>query len=78
FWTPDRKFDLVLANPPYYGNDRLAEIFMTVARRALRPSGQVVAVTKHPDWYREHLSRWFINCRVIPSKRYFIATGQVA
>mgnify|MGYP003346986193 CR=1 FL=1 len=33
-------WDLALANPPYYGNYRIAELFLTAARRALRPHGR--------------------------------------
>lgn len=46
-------FDLVLANPPYYSNFRLAELFLRIAARALRPGGRVLVVTKTPDWYAE-------------------------
>jgi 16S rRNA G1207 methylase RsmC len=52
-------FDLALGNPPYYSNFRLAEIFINTACRALKPTGELLLVTKMPDWYERHLSRWF-------------------
>jgi 16S rRNA (guanine1207-N2)-methyltransferase len=52
-------FDLALGNPPYYSNFRLAEIFIEIACRALKPSGELLLVTKMPDWYERNLSRWF-------------------
>ena len=52
-------FDVALGNPPYYSNFRLAEIFIEIACRALKPSGELFLVTKMPDWYQHHLPRWF-------------------
>lgn len=48
-------FDLVLANPPYYSNFRLARLFLDIARQALRPGGTLLVVTKSPDWYLHEL-----------------------
>ncbi len=75
-WKPTQQFALALANPPYYGNDRLAEVFMRAAHKALCRSGQVIVVSKHPEWYEKNMSRWFVDCQVRPSRRYFIATGR--
>jgi 16S rRNA G1207 methylase RsmC len=52
-------FDLALGNPPYYSNFRLAEVFIEIACRALKPTGELFLVTKMPDWYQRHLERWF-------------------
>jgi 16S rRNA G1207 methylase RsmC len=52
-------FDLALGNPPYYSNFRLAEVFIEIACRALKPDGELLLVTKMPDWYQRHLERWF-------------------
>lgn len=52
-------FDLALGNPPYYSNFRLAEVFIEIACRALKPDGELLLVTKMPDWYQRHLDRWF-------------------
>ncbi|MFM8636021.1 MAG: class I SAM-dependent methyltransferase, partial [Planctomycetia bacterium] len=52
-------YDLVLANPPYYGDFRIAELFVDAAWRALAPGGTLLVVTKQPTWYVEHLpQRW--------------------
>ena len=42
-------FDVVLGNPPYYAQRRIAEYFIEVAARALRPGGVLWLVTKHGD-----------------------------
>ena len=49
---PAGTFDLVLANPPYYSNFRLAALFVAIAHRALQPGGKLLVVTKTPQWYR--------------------------
>ena len=48
-------FDLALANPPYYGDFRIAEAFVDTAFRALAPGGTLLLVTKQPRWYVERL-----------------------
>lgn len=48
-------YDLVLANPPYYSDFRIAERFVESAWRALAPGGTLLVVTKQPSWYLERL-----------------------
>ena len=69
------QFDMALANPPYFGDFRIAEKFIAAAHRSLRPGGRLVLVTKQPNWYRENLERWLIECDVFESRRYHIASG---
>jgi 16S rRNA (guanine1207-N2)-methyltransferase len=54
-------WDLALANPPYYSDFRLAEIFVESARMALAPGGTLLVVTKQPTWYVENLPRMWTN-----------------
>ncbi|MCA9128354.1 MAG: methyltransferase [Planctomycetales bacterium] len=68
--------DLVLANPPYYGNDAIAQHFVDVARRALRPGGALLVVTKRPRWYAEYFEDRFVDTAIFESSRYFIACGR--
>jgi 16S rRNA (guanine1207-N2)-methyltransferase len=47
-------YDLALANPPYYGDFKIAERFVDAAHRSLKPrDGRVLIVTKWPLWYQE-------------------------
>lgn len=48
-------YDLVLANPPYYADFRIAELFVDAAWQALAPGGTLLVVTKQPTWYLERL-----------------------
>jgi 16S rRNA (guanine1207-N2)-methyltransferase len=68
-------FDMALANPPYFADFRIAELFIRTAVECLRPEGRLVLVTKQPRWYDEHISTWLENAEIYPSKRYFIVSG---
>jgi 16S rRNA (guanine1207-N2)-methyltransferase len=60
--VPDQvsgSFDVALANPPYYANFQIAELFLAAAKAALRPGGMVWVVGKQPDWYSSNVPRWF-------------------
>lgn len=54
-------WDLALANPPYYSDFRLADLFVESARLALVPGGTLLVVTKQPTWYVEHLPQMWTN-----------------
>lgn len=69
-------FDLFLANPPYYSNYRIAEIFLDAGRRALRPGGEILVVTKDQRWYLETMPKSFRDVRVEPVKDYRIVCGR--
>jgi 16S rRNA (guanine1207-N2)-methyltransferase len=68
-------FDLVLANPPYYANFRIAQHFLTAGRDALRVGGDILVVTKSPQWYEQNMSTWFDNVVITERKRYYIVRG---
>jgi 16S rRNA (guanine1207-N2)-methyltransferase len=51
--------DLVLANPPYYSNFRIARLFVEIAAKALKPAGTLLLVTKMPHWYTDHRPEGF-------------------
>jgi 16S rRNA (guanine1207-N2)-methyltransferase len=65
-------FDIVLANPPYYAAFQIARLFVTAGRAALHAGGQILVVTKSPDWYREHMPQWFDQVTIEPSKDYYV------
>jgi 16S rRNA (guanine1207-N2)-methyltransferase len=69
-------FDLAIANPPYYSNFRIADIFMRTATTALRPGGTVLVVTKRPDWYVTRLTEGFDNIRSVEVRRYFVVAAE--
>ena len=65
-------WDLALANPPYYSDFRLAELFVEAARLALAPGGTLLVVTKQPTWYLEHLPRMWSHVAREEVKTYHL------
>lgn len=65
-------WDLALANPPYYSDFRLAELFVESARMALAPGGTLLVVTKQPLWYIEELPRMWTNVAREEVKTYHL------
>ncbi|HVW02075.1 MAG TPA: methyltransferase [Planctomycetaceae bacterium] len=72
----DRQFDLVLGNPPYFSNYRIAGIFLEAAERALKRGGEVLMVTKTPNWFVEHMSERFNDVRVDETTNYWVVRGR--
>src|SRR6185436_16641557 len=46
---PEQTFDVALANPPYYAQGTIAQMFIQCAAAALKPGGRFFLVTKQPD-----------------------------
>jgi 16S rRNA (guanine1207-N2)-methyltransferase len=69
-------FDLAIANPPYYSNFRIADIFMRTATIALRSGGTLLVVTKRPDWYTARLQDAFVEIRSAEVRRYFVVSAK--
>jgi 16S rRNA (guanine1207-N2)-methyltransferase len=68
-------FDLVLGNPPYYSDFRIAEIFLQAARRALKPGGTVLIVAKSYAWYETRMPELFDGVRPHQCKQYTVVEG---
>lgn len=75
-YLADGPFQLVLANPPYYANFRIAELFVRGGHAALETGGQILLVTKHPEWYAQHLPEMFDDVEIVETKGYYVATGR--
>lgn len=65
-------FDVVLTNPPYFGNLRISRMFLETANHVLAPGGSLQLVTKSPDWHQQEMERLFGNCSVDDRSGYFI------
>lgn len=66
------EYDLVLANPPYFSNYRIAELFLDIAAKAVKPNGTVLFVTKMPNWFIENIPRWFTDFEKSEVKNYHV------
>lgn len=69
-------YDLAVANPPYYSRHRIAELFIQGAADALRPGGQILVVTKGPDWFCQALAPQFEQITVMPLRGYAVVRGR--
>lgn len=47
--VPTGEFDMVVANPPYFSDFRIAQLFVDTAYEALRPGGLAFFVTQSPE-----------------------------
>ena len=65
-------YDLALANPPYYSDFRIAQLFVDAAWKALAPGGTLLVVTKQPSWYVEHLPQMWRDVAQEAVKTYHI------
>ena len=76
--APDAgSYDLVLGNPPYYSDYQIAEIFLQGAKRALKPGGRVLMVSKSPAWFESRMGELFADIRLHPHKLYTVVEGTV-
>jgi len=66
------RYDLVLGNPPYYSDYRIAELFLQGAQRALKPGGKVLMVGKSPAWFEKRMSDLFAGVRLHEHKLYTV------
>jgi 16S rRNA (guanine1207-N2)-methyltransferase len=72
------KYDVALANPPYYSDFRIARHFLIVGHDALRAGGKILVVTKRPDWYAENMPQLFEDVMIAERKNYFLIEGSKA
>lgn len=66
------QFDLVLANPPYFSNFRIADVFVQAAKSALRPHGRLHFVTKQAEWFADRFVDEFDHVSVREIRGYFV------
>ena len=68
--------DIALANPPYYGDDRISQHFVDTSLAALRSGGALLVVTKQPAWYESYFESRMEDILVFESGKYFLVCGR--
>ncbi len=71
------RFRIALANPPYYGAGRIADLFADIAADSLAPGGVCYMVAKTPSIIQEACARRFSEVTAIRRRGYTVlrATG---
>lgn len=70
---PEERFTLFVGNPPYYSNDRIADLFMRTAHETLVPGGRAYLVAKTAAHYVEYLKGLFGEVEILRRRGYEIA-----
>ncbi len=71
-------FDVVLANPPYYANSAIAQLFIARGRELLKPDGRFYLVTKQPTEVAEMMMDTFEQVGAMMQRGYTILTNTEA
>jgi 16S rRNA (guanine1207-N2)-methyltransferase len=66
------RFDLALANPPYYAQQGVARLFIEAAARLLRPGGRLYLVTKQADVVGEIMREVIGDPAVVKRRDYAV------
>jgi 16S rRNA (guanine1207-N2)-methyltransferase len=69
---PENSFDVVLANPPYYANSAIAQLFVRRARQLLKPQGRFYLVTRQPEEVGEVVAGAFGRVEALIHRGYAI------
>jgi len=72
----DREFEVVLANPPYFGNNHISQLFVDTAHQYLVAGGALLLVTKQPQWYLDYMDEKFEDIESFPSGYYHVVCGR--
>lgn len=69
------KMDVALANPPYFGDQKIWQHFADACLSCLRVGGALLMVTKQPNWFVEYLDPKLESLSVAQSGHYYLVHG---
>ena len=69
---PEASFDVVLANPPYYAQGTIAQLFIERSLPLLRPGGRFYLVTKQADQIGPLVAAAFGHTTVVERRGYVV------
>ncbi|MEM7476770.1 MAG: methyltransferase [Planctomycetota bacterium] len=68
--------DVALANPPYYGDDQIAQHFVETCLAALRVGGALLVVTKQPSFYEASFHDVLDDVVTFESGKYWVVCAR--
>ena len=71
-------FDVILANPPYYANSWIAQMFIEKSKSLLRPGGRFHLVTKMVNHVAPFMADVFPDSTWEERRGYHVLRGDVA
>ena len=74
--VPGSGFDLILSNPPYHTDFKVAKTFIEKGFNRLSIGGKMFMVTKRKDWYKNKLISIFGGVKIYEEDGYFIFESQ--
>ena len=72
------EFDVVLANPPYYAQLSIAQLFIDRGRDLLRPGGRFYLVTKQPNQVGPLVAEAFGPAQVVERRGYVVLCAEAS
>jgi 16S rRNA (guanine1207-N2)-methyltransferase len=72
----EKGFDVALANPPYFAQLSIAQLFVERARKLLKRGGRLFLVTRQPDQVGPMTAEQFGPVEVIQKRGYVILSAQ--
>lgn len=69
-------WDLLLGNPPYYSDYRIAELFLQTAKSSLKPGGRIHLVTKLTEWHEARMRQLFDSLEPHTFGEYTVFTAR--
>jgi 16S rRNA (guanine1207-N2)-methyltransferase len=70
---PDPCFTLFVGNPPYYSNNRIADLFIRTAHATLVQGGRAYLVAKNVSHYVDYMKALFGEVEILHRRGYEIA-----
>ncbi|MBQ0012302.1 MAG: methyltransferase [Clostridiales bacterium] len=74
--VPGSDFDLILSNPPYHTDFKVAKTFIEKGFNRLKIGGKMFMVTKRKDWYKNKLISIFGGVRIYEENGYYVFEAQ--
>ena len=74
--VPRNDFSLILSNPPYHTDFKVAKSFIEKGFNRLSIGGKMFMVTKRKDWYKNKLISIFGGVRIYEENGYYVFESQ--